>query len=405
MTEPQNIRWLLAAFLSLMLVLGAGSEAAGESDTVFQQTFGGPGTERGIFVTPTRDGGYAIVGFTTSEGAGGEDVYLVKTDAEGRRQWARTYGGEAADNGWAVVEVDDGFVIAGFTESFGAGENDFYLVKTDEQGEESWSRTYGGAGNDRCWTLVRPAAGGFLLAGETTSEGQGEQDCWLVRTDDAGEKIWSRTFGGTRGDRVFAAANAPDGGFVLAGQTFSEGAGDRDAYVVATDADGNLRWSRTFGGAESDVAHGIDATRDGAFLVTGYTTSFAQGGDDPFLVKIDAKGDTLWTRVVPLDGNNHTITGVAARDGGFFLTGFTEFRGWTPIAALVVKCDENGRREWHRNLSASAVGESYGYTVRATADGGCVLSGHAAVESRRNLDVLLVKLASGEPGTKQGGSE
>ena len=371
-----------------MLCLAQASRANGD----FQTTFGGPDFDRGVCVAPTADGGYAVVGVTKSEGAGGEDVLLVKFDGDGRTEWSRTYGGPGDDCGWAVLAAPDGFVIAGFTASRGEGENDFYLVKADPAGEEEWSRTYGGPGNDRCWSLIRTADGGFLLAGETTSTGAGEQDCWLVRTDGEGEKLWSRAYGGPAGDRAFAVTADGDGGFVVAGQTYSEGAGDRDGYVVRTDAAGELQWSRTFGGAQSDVAHGVIRTRSGAFLVTGYTTSFADGPDDPFLVMLDAAGDTLWTRVLPLEGVNHTLSGAETKSGDFLLVGFSAFPGRGPTQALLVRTDADGGLVQHRDVRSSEVGETFGYTVVATADGGCVFTGHTSVDTPRNLDLLLVKI-------------
>ena len=150
-----------------------------------------------------------------------DQLLLVR---HGETEWSRTFGGEGDDNGWTVLEVAGGYVLGGFTDSFGEGENDFYLIRTDSAGEEQWSRTYGGAGNDRCWSLIQTADGGFLLAGETTSACAGERDCWVVRTDADGEELWSRTYGGPKGDRAFSVVAAKDGGFVLAGQTFSEGA-------------------------------------------------------------------------------------------------------------------------------------------------------------------------------------
>lgn len=374
--------------LALSIVIGTAAHAAGG----FEQTCGGPETDRGVFVNPTRDGGYIVVGVTESFGAGKEDVYLVRTDAAGEVLWSRTFGGPDDDFGWSVVEVADGFVLAGSTSSFGNGSFDFYLVKTDRGGEAEWSRTFGGEGSDRCWALARTTRGGFVLAGETTSSGEGEQDCYLVETDSLGTMLWSRSYGGAKSDRCFAVAPAADGGYMLAGQTYSEGAGDRDAYVLKTAADGELEWSRTFGGEASDVGHSITRTRDGDFVVTGYTTSFATGGDDPYLIRIDAHGETRWTRVLPLEGVAHTLTGDEAADGGFYLVGLFEnpFAGVT--AALLVRTDDEGHLSWRRDILPTRIGETFGYSVRATADGGCVFTGHTTVGSAGDRDLLLVRV-------------
>ena len=224
--------------LMLFLTIGTNSEAA----TGFEQAYGGPDVDRGIFVNLVEDGGFIAVGSTKSSGAGNEDIYLVRTDSAGEVLWSKTFGGIEQDLGWSVHGTSNGFVLAGSTRSFGSGQNDFYLVKTSADGEEEWSKTFGGEGNDRCWALIRTNDGGFVLAGETTSFGEGEEDFHLVKTDSLGIMLWSQTYGGAKSDRCFSVVQADDGGYVLAGQTYSDGAGDRDVYVVKTSAGGVLEW-------------------------------------------------------------------------------------------------------------------------------------------------------------------
>ena len=370
----------------------------------FERVIGGADRDRGVHVTTTRDSGFVAVGVTSSVGSGGEDVYLVRTDASGEVLWTRAYGGEMDDNGWAVQEAADGFFVAGFSQSFGAGGYDFYLIRTDAQGEVLWSKTYGGALDDRCWALAMTDDGGVVLAGETASSGAGERDYLLVKTDSSGNELWSRTFGGEKDDRCFAVALASDGGYVLAGQTFSEGAGDRDAWIVKTDANGERQWSQAFGGPESDVAHYVSATTDGMFFVTGYTTSFATSGDDPYIIKLSPDGEAVWTRVIPIAGVAHTITGVQASDGGFFCVGFvaSSTGGRT---ALLIKTDADGHLQWQSAALGGTYSESMGYTVCATPDGGCIFTGHVVAD--RNHDLILVKVKSEErePPRADGGRQ
>ena len=171
--------------LAVMIASGAGLCHAMR----FEEVFGGPDRDRGVFVSPTKDGGYIAVGATSSFGKGDEDIYLVRTDSTGQLLWSKTYGGSDQDNGWSVHEIPTGFVLSGSTKSFGAGGFDFYLIKTDSDGKIEWSQTYGGQGDDCCWSLALASDGGFLLAGETTSSGAGEEDAMLVRTDSRGAKI------------------------------------------------------------------------------------------------------------------------------------------------------------------------------------------------------------------------
>jgi uncharacterized delta-60 repeat protein len=381
----------VATACSAISILVLALSAPSQSVTEIERVFGGTGPDRGVFVAPTSDGGFVAVGVTRSFGAGEEDVYLVRTDPDGELLWSSTYGGPARDNGWSVHEIPDGFIIAGFTESFGNGGFDFYLVKTDSSGEMVWSQTYGGPGDDRAWALLPKDDGGYVLAGETTSFGAGEADCWLVETDPLGNEVRSKVYGGSGGDRCFSIVASPDGGYLLAGQTYSEGAGDRDAYVIKTDSAGGLEWSRTFGGPESDVGHYVAPTSDGNFVVTGYTTSFAEGADDPYLVKIATQGETIWERVITLEGINHTLTGEQTPDGGFCLVGFSDSPETRARAALLVKANSSGHLEWSRDILRTDHGESFGYTVRALPDGRCVFTGHTTVGSAGDTDLLLVR--------------
>ena len=147
-------------------------------------------------------------------------------------------------------------------------------------------------------------------------------------------------------------------------------------------------------GAASDVAHHVTRTADGDFLVTGYTTSFATNGDDPYLIRIDAKGETRWTRVLALTGTVHTLTGAQAGDGGFHLVGFAVYPATGTRAAVLVKTDADGHLAWHRDILPTMAGESFGYTVNATADGGCVFAGHTTVGAAGDRDLLLVGVAA-----------
>jgi predicted secreted protein len=139
----------------------------------------------------TSDGGYALAGSTQSFGAGSWDFWLVKTDAAGNAQWNRTYGGTSDDEAYALVQtVDGGYALAGYTGSIGAGYYDFWLVKTDASGNEQWNKTYGGTGDDDASALVQTGDGGYALAGRTESFGAGNYDFWLVKTDVESGLAW-----------------------------------------------------------------------------------------------------------------------------------------------------------------------------------------------------------------------
>jgi hypothetical protein len=360
---------------------------------------GGKDLDRGVGIITAADGGLIAVGVTTSSGAGGEDVYLVRLDDDDNVMWEKSIGGPGDDNGWAVLELSDGsLVIGGFTTSQGAGGLDCQLVKTDAKGDPLWTQTFGGVKDDRCWAVAATGDGGYVLAGETSSSGSGERDCYLVKTDGRGREIWSETYGGEQDDRCFAVTAAEDGGFVIAGQTFSFGAGDRDAWILKTDQDGVRQWSKTHGGDASDVAHSTAAAGDGSYLVTGYTTSMADTPDDPMVIRIADDGTVVWARVLAIDGHNRSLTGAATADGGACLTGMSLTRNPPTVSVLIVKINEAGEVLWTSEVASTSAGDSLGYGVTGTPDGGCAITGHTTVGSAGSLDLLIATVdAEGRP--------
>jgi hypothetical protein len=253
--------------------------------TQCNRTYGGTSTDIAFSVVQTGDGGYAIAGYTYSFGAGEHDFWLVKTDAAGNMQWNRTYGGTSNDFARSVVQTGDGgYAIAGYTDSYSVGYDDFWLVKTDSSGNMQWNKTYGGTGNDIAYAVIQTSDGGYALTGETTSYGTGG-DFWLVKTDSSGTVQWNQTYGGASGDVAYSLVQTGDGGYALAGHTESYGAGNYDVWLVKTDSSGTVQWSRTYGGADNDVARSVVQTGDGGYALAGYTDSYGAGGYDFWFIK------------------------------------------------------------------------------------------------------------------------
>ena len=196
--------YLLAALLFSGLVATAyfGKVQAAK---MWTQTHGGTDDEYGYSVVETDDGGYTIAGETFSFGAGSSDVWLIRINATGNAQWNQTYGGPSLDNGLSVVETSDGgYMVAGYTASFGAGGADVWLIKTNATGNAQWNQTYGGPNNDVGWSVVETSDGGYAIAGRTDSYGAGGRDFWLVKTNATGTAQWNQTYGGSDDDQGVA---------------------------------------------------------------------------------------------------------------------------------------------------------------------------------------------------------
>jgi hypothetical protein len=172
----------------------------------------------------------------------------------------------------------------------GAGGFDFNLVKTDSAGNLNWSNTYGRSGDDFAYSLVNTSDGGYALAGYTSSSGAGYYDFYMVKTDSAGNKQWSKTYGGTGDDEARSLIQTSDDGYALAGWTNSFGGGGYDFYLVKTDSAGNMNWNQTYGRAGDNQAYSIIQTTDGGYALAGYTDSSGAGGYDFYLIKIDSAG-------------------------------------------------------------------------------------------------------------------
>jgi hypothetical protein len=329
-------------------------------DTLWTKTYGGPSNDEGYSVQQTTDGGYVIAGYTNSYGAGGYDVYLIKTNASGDTLWTRTYGGTNQDYANSVQQTSDGgYIVAGFTNSFGAGNYDVYLIKTNASGDTLWTRTYGGTGADFGNSVRQTSDTGYIVAGYTESFGAGLADFYVIKTKANGDTLWTRTYGGTNQDYGYWAQQTTDGGYIVAGSTSSLGAGLDDVYLIKTNASGDTLWTRTYGGALNDRGYFVRQTSDTGYIVTGYTYSYGAGSIDVYLIKTNASGDTLWTRTYGGAGVDVGNAVQQASDGGYILAGFTTSFGAGGYDAYLIKTDGNG------NVGVETpVSQLHGSTVR-----------------------------------------
>jgi hypothetical protein len=243
-------------------------------------------------VEQTLDGGYALLGQTNSFGAGNNDFWLVKTDGSGNMEWNQTYGGTGNDVGIHVLQtVDGGYALAGSTSSFGAGSNDAWLIKTDVAGNVQWNQTYGGTGYDGGQCLEPTSDGGYALACITTSFGAGSLDSWLVKLDSSGTMEWNMTYGGTGSDGPTHFIQTEDEGYAIVG--FTTVGSDQNASLIKTDAFGNMEWNQTYGGTGTEIAYALLKTNDGYYLLTINTNSFGAGDNDIWLVSVVPEGLTI----------------------------------------------------------------------------------------------------------------
>lgn len=360
-------------------------------DYIWATNYGGAYNDGSFEGVATPDNGYAIIGNSYSYGAGLYDVYLIKLGSAGNVIWSKTYGGAETDQGYSIDNTDDGgFILTGTTRSFGHGERDVYLIRTDASGDTLWSKYFGGGLDDQARSVRVISDNGFIICGTTDSYGHGYSDLYLIRTDSLGDTIWTRAYGGAGGESGSAVRETMDGGFIAIGSTGSFGEGYSSVYVVRVDADGDSLWAYTYGGARADNGYTVELTGDGGFLLAGGTASFGAGYTDGYLVKIDSNGNVVWEKTYGGTMDDRIYSICQAMDGTIMLTGSTESFGAGKGDIYVVKTNPVGDV-----ISTHTYGGNktdYGRMIFQEAATNYILVGESYSYSAGGSDVYVVKL-------------
>jgi hypothetical protein len=310
----------------------------------FEKTFGGAGQDGGYAVSSPLGHDFILVGYSESGAmTANMDMFTIKTDKNGEELWSKKFGGDAPDFGFSTdLTSEAGYLFTGLTSSMGAGATDIYLVKTDNDGKELWAKTFGGKGEDMGRSVIQTFICDYLILGETNSSGAGDFDLYLLKVDGDGKELWAKTFGGPKPDYGSSVKEVKGGGFVLLGQTSSFGAGDSDLYLLKVDDSGNELWAKTFGEKGKEEGKSVVQTRrDGSLVLLGTTESYGAGKKDMYLVKTDSDGNELWAKTFGGKGNDEGWSVKQATYGGYLLTGKTESFG-TGGDIYFIKTDTSG---------------------------------------------------------------
>ncbi|GAB3931883.1 T9SS type A sorting domain-containing protein [Larkinella terrae] len=334
---------------------------------LWDKTYGGSGYDILNTIVASPDGGFLLGGSSDSnkgddkseDDRGYGDFWIVKIDANGTKQWDKTFGGIYPDDiyGIAVLPENKGYLLAGTSQSPPnpdrtaplMGEGDYWVVRVDLEGNKVWDKSYGGPTFQSVSGLVPTSDGKFVLFGASYSNAGGDKtenargpypdfgDYWLVKIDADGNKIWDKTLGGDNEDNAVSGVATPDGGMVIAGisrsnQSFEKSAnswGLVDYWVVRVDANGNKVWDKTLGGAEDDYGLSLNKTSDGGFLVGGLSRSNrnaiksenSRGDRDYWVVKLGADGAWLWDKTLGGAGEDRLFSAFQGTNGDFYLFG------------------------------------------------------------------------------------
>ena len=297
--------------------------------------------------------------------------------------WNRTYGGEFDDKGYSIVDTGNGYLLGGLTLSYGNGNGDAYLIRVDKEGNEIWEKTYGGSEEDGIYDLLK-VEDGYIIAGKTKSFGHGNFDAWLLKVDGEGNEIWNKTYGGALGDYIYSIKKIKDG-YVLAGTKMSTHL-DYDAWLIKVDNEGNEIWEKTYGGRGDEIASDVSHTEDG-YILSGNLLIFEEKISDAFLIKVDNEGNEIWNKTYGgecMDAFNAVMT----VNDGYVAAGFYGLLS-KGGGAWIVKTDKNGEIVWNKTIGGKT-GDDYVWTFIKNGEE-YILVGSSSTYSRGGYDVWLIK--------------
>jgi hypothetical protein len=363
----------------MLLFIVLSVPAFSEDASTTNKTSGAPGYGVGYSVQQTGDGGYIIVGtkYSYESRFQSQMVWLIKTDANGNKVWERIFGGLRNDIGYSVQQTrDGGYIVAGSTESFGSGGQDAWLIKTDANGNEVWNRTFGGARNDWAHSVLQTSDDGYIVAGSMYSfeTGLQSQVVWLIKTDANGNKVWDRIFGGPRDDWGNSVQQTGDAGYIITGATRSYGEGGNSVlWLIKTDANGNRVWDRIFGGPADTEGYSVNQTSDGGYIIAGSRVPQTQTTGEIWLIKTEANGTEVWDKTLGGSGDDMGKSAQQTSDEEYIITGSKPSSSGGYQDAWLIKIDNIGNAVWDRTFDGSGWNE--GKSVQQTSDRGYIIIG------------------------------
>jgi hypothetical protein len=309
----------------------------------WQKTYGGSGLEVAWSIQQTFDGGSVVAGRTYSFGQGMADILVMKLDEDGNIIWQKAYGGSNDDIAYSIQQTsDNGYIVAGITKSYGSGNWDGLMLKLDLNGNVVWQKTYGGSNGDLALSVNQTSDSGYIVAGYTRSFGAGSYDFWVLKLDSAGNTIWQKTYGGNGSDQAVDIQQTIEGGYIVAGVINYAEAVSGDFWLLKLDNNGNTTWQKSYGGNREDSPCSIQQTSDNGYIVAGYTKSFGAVSYNYWLLKLDNTGNISWEKIYGTSNDGGALSVKQTYNGGYIVAGkmFSSETAGTDFGVL--KLDENG---------------------------------------------------------------
>lgn len=341
----------------------------------WQRILGGAKSDAARDIVQTADGGYIMVGLTSSKGAGSQDGWIVGLDAKGVPRWEKVLGEKNRDVFRSItVAPNGGFVIAGERRPAGGGKSMMWLVKIDDTGETVFEQLFPDNAASAGFDAIESRDGGFVIVGTILDRKGKDTDLRLFKINAKGNILWRRRYGGKRAEAIGKGfQQTADGGYVGAGETASRGKGSTDLWVFKLNARGVAKWRKTYGGAKADGARAIRALGKDGYIVAGYTESKGAGGRDIWVLRLDAKGAVIWDKTFGTPAREDATSIIVTKDGGFLVLGSKSGAGIAADSPWLIKLDGEGKVIWQRSYDATLYGRAA--AIRQTRDGGYVIAG------------------------------
>ena len=378
----------------------------------WQKTIGDNDSSTINSIQQTNDGGYILAGYKVNS-PNGNDYWIVKLNSNANIEWEKTYGGSSTDEAKSIQQtIDGGYIVAGSTTSNDGdvtnnnGYTDAWILKLNTNGAIEWQKTYGGSAGDALTNIKQTTDNGYIVVGYTGSDdgdipnNKGYFDAWIIKIAANGNLEWTKTFGGTNSDIANDVQQTTNGEYLIAGQTQSNNGditnnhGNEDLWVIKLEANSNLLWQKTYGGSGFDSANCIQKTNDGHYIIAGSTDSnnedviITHGGSDAWVVKIDDLGTVLQQTTVGINDNESANNILETHNNNLLITGYSQVIGSVNFNIFVATLNTNYTLLWQRKISQD-ININYVNFIFETPDCGYILFGNQTFENNLTNSIII----------------
>jgi uncharacterized delta-60 repeat protein len=363
----------------------------GGDDDYWIALLGGSGTDVGLGVTVDSAYNIIVCGYTESDGAGSNDFLIAKYNSSGTLQWDKTLGGSNNDYGFGVtVDSADNIIVCGQTASAGGGLGACLIAKYNSSGTLQWDKTLGGSGTDLANGVAVDSADNIIVCGRTASDGAGGIDLLIAKYNSSGTLQWDKTLGGSSLDVGNGVTVDSADNIIVCGQTASDGDGANELLIAKYNSSGTLQWDKILGGTESDVATSVTVDSADNIIVCGQTASDGAGGSDLLIAKYNSSGTLQWDKTLGGSGNDYGQGVAVDSANNIIVCGRTESDGAGGFDFLIAKYNSSGTLQWDKTLGGS--GNDVGYSVTVDSSYNIIVCGYTASDGAGGFGLLLAKL-------------